>query len=50
MQRLLSAKSERESRLALFASWGVIFVQFTLFLMIGVLLWVYRKWAAVRQG
>jgi solute:Na+ symporter, SSS family len=40
VQRLLSAKSERDSRLALFASWGVIFVQFTLFLMIGVLLWV----------
>lgn len=42
VQRLLSAKSERESRLALFTSWGVIFVQFTLFLTIGVLLWVYR--------
>jgi solute:Na+ symporter, SSS family len=43
VQRLLSAKSERESRLALLASWGVIFVQFTLFLMIGVLLWVYEN-------
>ncbi len=43
VQRLLSAKSERESRLALFTSWGVIFVQFALFLTIGVLLWVYRS-------
>lgn len=42
VQRLLSAKSERESRLALFTSWGVIFIQFALFLTIGVLLWVYR--------
>jgi Na+/proline symporter len=43
VQRLLSAKSERESRLALLASWGVIFVQFSLFLTIGVLLWVYQN-------
>lgn len=43
VQRLLSAKNERESRLALFASWVVIFVQFSLFLTIGLLLWVYRN-------
>jgi SSS family solute:Na+ symporter len=43
VQRLLSAKCERESRLALLASWGVIFVQFSLFLTIGVLLWVYQN-------
>ena len=43
VQRLLSAKSERESRLALFSSWVVIFFQFALFLMIGVLLFVYYK-------
>lgn len=43
VQRLLSARSERDSRLALFASWGMIFVQFTLFLTIGVLLWVWRN-------
>jgi SSS family transporter len=41
VQRLLAAKNERESRLALFSSWAVIFVQFTLFLVIGVCLWVY---------
>jgi solute:Na+ symporter, SSS family len=41
VQRLLSAKNERESRLALFSSWLVIFFQFALFLLIGVLLYVY---------
>ncbi len=40
VQRLLSAKNERESRLALFSSWIVIFFQFALFLVIGVLLFV----------
>lgn len=41
VQRLLSARNERESRLALLWSWAVIFFQFTLFLVIGILLWVY---------
>ena len=41
VQRLLSARSERESRLALFSSWFVILFQFTLFLVIGLILWVY---------
>lgn len=41
VQRLLSARDERQSRLALLSSWGVIMVQFTLFLLIGVLLFVY---------
>ena len=40
VQRLLAAKDERQSRVALFASWGVIFVQFTMFLVIGVCLFV----------
>jgi SSS family transporter len=40
VQRLLAARSERESRLALFASWAVIMFQFTLFLTIGLLLYV----------
>ena len=43
VQRLLSAKSERDSRLALFSSWFVIFFQFALFLTIGVLLFVFYK-------
>ncbi len=42
VQRLLSAKNQGQSRAALFSSWIVIFVQFTLFLTIGMLLWVYR--------
>jgi len=42
VQRLLSARSQRQSTLALLSSWLVIFVQFSLFLTIGVLLWVYR--------
>ena len=40
VQRLLAARSESESRLALFASWFVIFFQFSLFLVIGTLLYV----------
>jgi len=41
VQRLLSARDERQSRGALMASWFVIFIQCTLFLLIGVLLYVY---------
>jgi SSS family transporter len=41
VQRLLSAKTEGDARKALFASWMVILFQFTLFLTIGVILWVY---------
>jgi len=43
VQRLLSARGERQSRAALMASWVVILVQFALFLLIGVLLWVYYQ-------
>lgn len=49
VQRLLSARSEGESRAALFASWAVIFLQFALFLAIGVCLFVHytdRRMAA----
>jgi len=41
VQRLLSASSQRQSRTALLGSWLVICLQFTLFLFIGVLLYVY---------
>jgi Na+/proline symporter len=41
VQRLLAAKNETESRRALFGSWIVIAFQFTLFLLIGVILFVY---------
>jgi SSS family transporter len=40
VQRLLAARSKRESRAALFSSWFVIFFQFALFLFIGALLFV----------
>jgi Na+/proline symporter len=43
VQRLLSAKDERQSRAALFSSWVVIFVQFTLFLIVGVCLFTLYK-------
>ena len=41
VQRLLSARNQAQSRAALLSSWVVILVQFTLFLLIGVLLFVY---------
>ncbi len=41
VQRLLAARSEGESRAALFASWAVILFQFSLFLLIGATLYVY---------
>jgi SSS family solute:Na+ symporter len=41
VQRLLAARDITQSRVSLYASWLVIFFQFTLFLVIGVLLWVY---------
>ncbi len=47
VQRLLSAKNRRESRIALLSSWAVIFVQFTLFLAIGLMLWVDRGGAPI---
>ena len=41
VQRLLSARNLKEGRAALFTSWIVICFQFTLFLVIGLLLYVY---------
>jgi len=43
VQRLLSAKDESQSRAALLSSWVVIFIQFTLFLIIGVCLFTLYK-------
>ena len=43
VQRLLAARDERQSRRALFASWVVIFFQFALFLVIGVMLFAYYQ-------
>jgi len=41
VQRLLAARSQKESRAALMGSWVVIFVQFGLFLLIGLALYVF---------
>lgn len=41
VQRLLAARNETDSRKALFGSWVVILVQFTLFLIIGIFLFAY---------
>src|SRR4051812_7064083 len=43
VQRLLSARDQAQSRTALLASWVVILVQFILFLLIGVLLYVHYQ-------
>lgn len=43
VQRLLSARNEADSRRALLASWLVIFFQFSLFLAIGMALFVYYR-------
>ena len=43
VQRLLAARSERDSKKALLASGVIIFFQFALFLVIGVMLYVYRQ-------
>jgi SSS family solute:Na+ symporter len=43
VQRLLSARSERQSKLALVSSGVAILFQFSLFLLIGAMLFVYYK-------
>src|ERR1700736_1943175 len=43
VQRLLAARNEKDSRAALLASGGIVLVQFTLFLLIGVLLFVFAQ-------
>jgi solute:Na+ symporter, SSS family len=43
VQRLLAARTERESKIALVASGFIVFVQFSLFLTIGVMLFVFAK-------
>ena len=43
VQRLLSARSERQAKIALMSSWVVIFFQFSLFLMIGAMLFVFYR-------
>src|SRR5271154_732746 len=43
VQRLLAARNERDSKKALLVSGVIILVQFTLFLVIGVMLFVYMR-------
>lgn len=43
VQRLLAAQNERDSKTALLTSGVIIFVQFSLFLVIGVMLFVYAQ-------
>jgi solute:Na+ symporter, SSS family len=50
VQRLLAAKSERESKIALLASGGIIFFQFALFLVLGVMLYAWRGAPVVHPG
>ncbi len=44
-QRLLAARSERDSRRALLTSGVIVLIQFTVFLLIGVLLFVFAQHA-----
>src|SRR6202789_1888997 len=43
VQRLLSSRNERDSKAALLASGVIIFAQFSLFLVLGVMLFVYAQ-------
>ena len=50
VQRLLAAKSERDSKLALLASGVIVLVQFALFLVLGVMLYAWHGAPAVIAG
>jgi solute:Na+ symporter, SSS family len=50
VQRLLAAKSERESKIALLASGAIIFIQFVLFLVLGVILYAWHGAPAIHPG
>src|SRR5260370_1024106 len=50
VQRLLAAKSERESKIALLASVVIILFQFALFLVLGVMLYAWHSAPAIRTG
>ena len=43
VQRLLAARSETQSKLALLSSGVAVFVQFSLFLLVGAMLWVFYR-------
>ena len=51
VQRLLAAKSQRDSSRALLTSGGIVLVQFAVFLLIGVLLFVFAQhWPLLAAG
>ena len=50
VQRLLAAKSERESKIALLASGVIIFFQFALFLVLGVMLYAWHGAPVIHPG
>ncbi len=51
VQRLLAARNESDGRKALLASGAIVFVQFSVFLMIGVLLFVFvQHWPLLAPG
>jgi SSS family solute:Na+ symporter len=50
VQRLLAAKSERESKIALLASGVIIVFQFALFLVLGVMLYAWHGAPAIHPG
>jgi len=43
VQRLLAARSEKQSRVALLSSGVAVFLQFALFLTVGIMLWAYYR-------
>ncbi len=49
VQRLLSARNERDSKTALLASGVIVFAQFALFLVLGVMLFVYAQHGALQN-
>ncbi len=50
VQRLLAAKNQRDSSKALLASGGIIFFQFALFLVLGVMLYAWRGATVIHPG
>ena len=49
VQRLLSARNERDSKTALLTSGVIVFAQFALFLVLGVMLFVYAQHGALHN-
>lgn len=49
VQRLLSARNERDSNTALLTSGVIVFAQFALFLVLGVMLFVYAQHGALQN-